>query len=269
MTMLRLPAIPARDRRALAWGTAAIGIALLVGRGLPAYRGWVGDSRAAATELVASVARTEGAMRAGTRLKDSLAARGARLAVLDSALLGGDSPTASAAQLASGLTTVASASRVRVGAVQIGADSTRREGPYAVVTVRADLVGDIQGLLQVLAALELEQSRIERAIVLGADSASPAGVVLDVVPEEDVRATAARSPADGSGPILIEAAEVRRQMALLAGARARIRELAVTQPSPAAPANEPEMLRAELTVEALVRVTDRRAAHGRPPKGTR
>jgi hypothetical protein len=265
MTMLRLPAISARDRRALAQGAAAIGIVLLVGRGLPAYRGWVSDTRAAATELATSVAQTEGAMRAGARLKDSLAARGARLAVLDSALLGGESPAASAAQLASALTTVASASRVRVGAVQIGADSTRREGPYAVVTVRADLVGDIGGLLGVLAAIEQEQSLIDREIALSADSASAAGVDA----EEDMGDTALRDVSDGSGPVPIEAAEVRRQMAVLAGARARIRELAVTQPSPAAPASEPEMLRAELTVEALVRVTERRAARGQDRMGAR
>ncbi|HTE45998.1 MAG TPA: hypothetical protein VK636_12180, partial [Gemmatimonadaceae bacterium] len=115
--------LSARDRRTLTIGVTAIGTLCGLARGLPALRDWERDRTADA----AAASQQMEAARLGVRLlpalRDSLRARGIRLAALDSVLLSGISPSAAASELASTLGDMADEAPFKISAMQLRADS--------------------------------------------------------------------------------------------------------------------------------------------------
>ncbi|HYW08756.1 MAG TPA: type II secretion system protein GspM [Longimicrobium sp.] len=185
-------AVSDRERRTLVLGAVAVMLVLFLGRGLPAWRRWDTDARARAAEMTAEANEAEVAVRVLPALRDSAAARQARLVALAPTLLDGESVAAGGAALASLVSGAAAKAGVRVGAVQPSAVDSASVSVFARVRVRADATGDLPGLLRLLAALE-------------------------------------------GGPELLV-----------------LRDWSVTQGSAGGPAEQPESLRMEFTVEGLV-----------------
>lgn len=142
-----------RDRRALAAGGIAIAAVALLGRGLPALMGWERIEIARATEGRSRLADARLAIGRAPRVADSARAHGARLVALAPVLLGGDSPATASATLAGILSGAAARANVRVGALQLNADTTSR-GTFVRIGVRGEVTGDIAGVTAMLAALE-------------------------------------------------------------------------------------------------------------------
>ena len=180
-----------RDRRVLAVGALVIGLLLLLGRGLPAWRRWDAETRASAAEMTAEAARARAAVRALPALRDSAAARGGRLVALAPAVLDGGSAASAGAELASLVSGAATRAGVQLGAVQLSPPDTAARTVFTRVRVRTDATGDLPRLLRFMQALE-------------------------------------------GGPALLS-----------------VREWAVAQPNAGGPAELPEALRLELTVEGL------------------
>jgi hypothetical protein len=193
-----------RDRRTLIVGAAVIAFLVLLSRGIPAWRRWDADVRAAAGEMAEEAARAEQTVRLLPASLDSLEARRARFVAVGAGVLEGESPAASGAALASLVSGVAARAGVQLGSVQVQPD-TASAGTFMRIGVRADATGDLPALTRMLAMLE-------------------------------------------GGPELLA-----------------VRELAITQPSPGGPAEQPEALRMEITVQGLALV--RREGLPRAPAG--
>lgn len=188
-------ALSARDRRTLVLGLVGMAAIVGFGRGLPALRRW---ERARVEEAAAARAELRYAA-AGERLlpalRDSLRARRARAAALDSILIDATIAAEASAQLATMVTDFAEASEVKVTAVQIRQDSAMAKSPLLRVGARLSGMGDVTALSALLQNLE-----------------------------------------GGDTPFAV-------------------RELIVSQSEPAAPDTRPEILRFELLVEGLARLT--------------
>jgi hypothetical protein len=162
-----------RDRRTLIVGGVAVLTLLLASRGVPAWLAWVREHRAAATELadrleLARAAAKSGHLGPGV---DSLSTlyRAARPALLD-----GDTPAQAGAALASYVADVADATGVGLGAVQLTIDSAVASEAISRVRVRADLTGDVRGVLDLLHALETSTEPLLAVRTLTITSAEPA-----------------------------------------------------------------------------------------------
>ena len=142
-----------RDRRVLTVGAISCAALAMGARGIPALMRWTRDSRAAAAQLVGEEARARTSIARAAETRDTLAARNARYLALAPRLLDGETAAGAGGTLASIVSGAATASNVRLGSVQIRADSTRR-GAFTSVAVRADLTGDIRGISEMLATLE-------------------------------------------------------------------------------------------------------------------
>jgi hypothetical protein len=185
--------LSSRDRRTLIVGVSAVGVLLALGRGVPTLVQWQSAQRAEAATISTDLAVARAGARLMPQLLDSLRSRQARLAAIDSAMLGGSTPAAAAAGLASALQDIAADASVKVSAMQLQADSAGTGG-VVQVGVRVTAVSDVYGLLALLRALE-------------------------------------------GGRTLLA-----------------VRELAVTQPEPAAPASKQETLRLDVMVVGLARI---------------
>lgn len=142
-----------RDRRVLMIGVATC-LMLVAGiRGVPALVSWTRAARDNAAQLRAEVVRASNGVASGHATRDSAAARNARYLALTPRLLAGETTAGAGGSLASLVTGAAAAANVRLGSVQIRAD-TVRGATFTAVTLRADLTGDISGLTSMLAALE-------------------------------------------------------------------------------------------------------------------
>lgn len=145
--------ISPHDRRVLIAGSGAI--LIIVGGSRLASHGLNGSStaRESAELLVADVAREEASIRALPVTRDSLVARRARLAAIDSAILDADTPALSGAELAELVTDAAESTRAQVGNVQVRTDSSAR-GTFAPVQVQASVIGDLTAVIGFLSRLE-------------------------------------------------------------------------------------------------------------------
>jgi hypothetical protein len=149
--------LTARDRKVLAVGTL-ICTALIAGtRGLPALVRWTHGARATAVQLGAEAARVSNSVTRASVTRDTLAAENERYLALAARLLDQETPAGAGSSLASLLSDAAAESNVKLGSVQIHADTTF-VGAFMHVTVRADLTGDIRGLAAMLAMLEKDQT---------------------------------------------------------------------------------------------------------------
>jgi len=146
-------ALSPRDARVLRTGAVSIALLLLFARGLPAWRRWDADSRAAARRELGREADAAASLRRLRATVDSAEARRDRLAGLAPALLDGDSPAAAGGTLASIVTGAAARAGVRLGSVQVEPD-TASTGDFTRVAVRADGTGDLAGVTELLRYLE-------------------------------------------------------------------------------------------------------------------
>lgn len=150
MSALRLAP---RDRRMLIVGGSVIGALLLSARALPAALQWQRVQLDSATALLDRLSAARRSTAILPALRDSLAARRARVAALDTLLIGGASPVAAAGTVASALEDLADDANVRVTAIQIRADTVARAG-LSRVGVRLVAVCDVTGLSSLLRAIE-------------------------------------------------------------------------------------------------------------------
>jgi hypothetical protein len=118
---------------------------------------WTRDRRASAAQLSAEAVRARISVAHLEETRDTLAVRNVRYLALAVHLLEQQTPAGAGGSLASILSDVAASSNVRVGSVQIRAD-TANVGAFIRVTVRAELTGDIRGLAELLSAIEQSQT---------------------------------------------------------------------------------------------------------------
>ncbi|HSQ31483.1 MAG TPA: GspMb/PilO family protein [Gemmatimonadaceae bacterium] len=142
-----------RDQRTLGVGVVTIGLLMSVARGIPAIRAWEADRLREARETATQLASIRVGRRQLSALRDSLAARRARLASVDSTLLSGASTSAIAAALASSLEDQADRNAMKITALQIRADSVARGG-MTRVDVRLSGITDVVGLAGLLQSVE-------------------------------------------------------------------------------------------------------------------
>jgi hypothetical protein len=142
-----------RDRRVLGAGVAAILVLLGVARGLPVLRQWQSESRDSASALVQEAARVRATLARAHVTRDSLAARQRRFIALAPVLLRGETPAMGGAVLASLISTAATAASVRLGPVQVHADTVVR-GVFSRVGAHAEITGDVHGVGAFLSILE-------------------------------------------------------------------------------------------------------------------
>jgi hypothetical protein len=142
-----------RDRRVLASGAATILMLLGVARGIPTLRQWQSESRDSASALAQEVARVRTTMARDRVTRDSLAARQRRFIALAPLLLRGETPAMGGAILASLISTAATEASVRLGPVQVHADTAGR-GVFSRVGARAEITGDVHGVGAFLSILE-------------------------------------------------------------------------------------------------------------------
>lgn len=141
------------DRRTLVVGVFIVG-ALFAGlRGVPAWRGWRAEQRAAAADALARAVGIESTVATFSGSLDTLESRTARLVKTGSAFLVGNTEALASSMLAGLLAEAARASLLRLDAVEtrvLTSDSTAL--PRVVVELRA--TGDVTGLAALLQKLE-------------------------------------------------------------------------------------------------------------------
>lgn len=146
--------LSARDRRALIMAASVIP-AVLLARGAPAALHWEHDVRRHAFEASAAVARAHARIVMWHELLDSMHARETRSVSRAATLVPGRDPGSAEATLAGIIAKAAASAGLRVSAARPitlpSADSTI---PFRKVAVRADVTGDISGLMEFFAALE-------------------------------------------------------------------------------------------------------------------
>ncbi len=149
--LLRVSMSP-RERRVVYLGALCIAAALAVGRGLPAWRSWVGEQRATASELRLEVRRAEASIRAHEARRDSLLVLEGELRTLGRLTLSARTAAAAGTELASLVNEAARAAGVSLGALHVTGDSAgvtiRR------VRLRVEGSGDVRALVGFLLALE-------------------------------------------------------------------------------------------------------------------
>ena len=143
----------ARDRRALTFGMGTIAILFAIGKGVPRAFSWERDARSDANHRQGELDRATAEIARANIVLDSAKARGARIIGLAPALIDGDSPATASAALAGIISGAAARSNVKIGALQLHADTASR-GTFVRVGVRGDATGDVAGITGMLALLE-------------------------------------------------------------------------------------------------------------------
>jgi hypothetical protein len=133
---------------------ACVILIVLVGRNaIPSLLTWQRDVRDAASRNEEKLGRAKLSLGRAAQVQDSLESRNARVVALAPALLGGDSPATASATLAGIVSGAAARANVRIGALQLSADTAAR-GIFTRVSVHGDAIGDIAGVTALLNALE-------------------------------------------------------------------------------------------------------------------
>jgi len=191
--------LSARDKKTLITGATVVGSLFGLSRGLPAVSAWERDHLALATDLASQAAVARAGVRALTGRRDTLRARQRTLAALDSTLLAGASSAAAAADLASALDDLARASRLRVAAMQLRADSAP-PGALAQVSVRITGVTDVAGLAAFLRSVETDDAPLavrELAVSQSepaAPESRPEALLVDVLVDGLARISPEKKP---------------------------------------------------------------------------
>ncbi len=154
-------ALSARDRRALLLAAGIIPAFFIVGRGIPAALTWSRTARRHAVEASAAVARARARIGMRQPLFDSLRVRQARMVAGLARLLPGRDPGSAEAALAGLVARAATTAGVRLKAVRplaVATDDSGATTALRTVAVRADVTGDIRGLVRFFTALEGSQT---------------------------------------------------------------------------------------------------------------
>jgi type II secretion system (T2SS) protein M len=114
---------------------------------------WQREVRDAVSLSEEKLTRAKLSLERAAKVQDSLKVRSARVVALAPAVLGGDSPATASATLAGIVSGAAARSNVRIGALQLSADTAAR-GIFTRVSVHGDAIGDIAGITAMLGALE-------------------------------------------------------------------------------------------------------------------
>jgi len=141
-----------RDKRTLMFGASAIGCLVAITRGAPAVVAWGHDAAAESARASQVLAESSIDPRELSAARDSLAARRARLQVIDSVLPAAASAATAVAQLASTLEDLADSCAVRVSGIQLRPDSATSSG-LTEVSARLNGVADVAGLAALLRAI--------------------------------------------------------------------------------------------------------------------
>lgn len=193
--------LSSRDRRTLVAGAAAILGIVLAGRGIPAWRQWRDDTVAAARELSRKRARTRAVLSAYPAIRDTAAARRARVAELEQGLIRASTPAAASATLAGFVGESAAETGVRLGGLQVTADSVAGKR-YQRVRVSTEGTGGVREITTFVARLESTDARVvvrEFALTQAdpaASSARPETLRMTIV----IEALAVRESANGGPP---------------------------------------------------------------------
>lgn len=142
----------ARDRAALRIGATLVVAVVLGLRLLPWTVRVATGYRERVTERVAAAERARALVAAGPALRDSLTGALATVVRLAPALLDGTTRAEAAATLSSWVTGSSLQHRLRVRSIESQPDSA--PGPIAPVRVRAELEGDISGVMGLLRSVE-------------------------------------------------------------------------------------------------------------------
>jgi hypothetical protein len=147
------PRLGVRDRRALTIGAGLIAMVLLSSRGVPAMLAWQREKDRDSDARQEKLERAMAAMSRVSSVRDSIRARGARIVALAPALVAGDTPASASASLAELMSGAAALSNVKLGALQLHADTTSRDA-FVRVGVHGEATGDVTGVMSMLASLE-------------------------------------------------------------------------------------------------------------------
>jgi hypothetical protein len=142
-----------RDRRALTFGIGAIVILFALGKGVPRLLSWERGARSNASDQQEGFDRATAEIARANVVSDSAKAWGGRIIALAPALVGGDSPATASATLAGIISGAAARSNVKIGVLQLHADTSSRS-TFMRVGVRGEATGDIAGVMAMLATLE-------------------------------------------------------------------------------------------------------------------
>ena len=142
-----------RDRRALVGGAIVMLVMLGSARALPALIARQREIRAEDVEARDMLARERGLIARADQSRESTLVRGHRMIALAPAILVGDSPNAAGATLAALLSGAAAVSNIRLGTVQLRADSLSHEA-FTRVGARVVATGDVRGVLRMLDVLD-------------------------------------------------------------------------------------------------------------------
>ena len=171
--------ISRRDQRTLGVGVVTIALLMVVARGIPAVRAWEADRLREAIETATQLTSIRVGRRQLSAHRDSLVARRARLASVDSTLLSGASTSAVAAALASSLEDLSDHNAIKVTSLQIRADSVARGG-MTRVDVRPSGIADVVGLAGLLQEIEAGAMPL---VVRELDVSQPEPTAADNKPE--------------------------------------------------------------------------------------
>ena len=145
--------IGASDRRTLARGIIICVVIAIGGRGTPVWRSWREDVRNRGAASAERLARAQAILAERAQLRWSHDAASQQVAAADSLMLDGVSAADGAAQLATIVAEIADSAGVRVTALQIRADTSRRE-QLSRASVRITGTTDIGGLTSMLDNIE-------------------------------------------------------------------------------------------------------------------
>jgi hypothetical protein len=159
-----------REKRTVIIGGGFVLAMLLLFKALPAFNKWRADVRATAESVAAERALAERAVSLRADYDDSLKVVTDRYMAMHTAVMEDES----GADLAAILADAADGAGMRLGAVQITADTTVKNG-LIFVSVRADITGDVRGVTTLLQTLESGTPivRIDKLAISNTDPASP------------------------------------------------------------------------------------------------
>jgi hypothetical protein len=159
------------DARTLRRGVLAILAIVGVGNGIPALRRVETRVRAAAVEAERELSTLRAAARGQPAMRDSLRVRARRLELVRGALVRATSPQLAAAELATSLAGYATDVGARVNATIVRSDTAFTRG-IARVTVRISIATDIEGIAELLQAIESDPRLLAvRELTLGGSDA--------------------------------------------------------------------------------------------------
>ena len=175
----RTPSLPSRERRTLLLGVGSIAMIVALGRGVPAWRAALQERRDGATQLRAELAGAERALGRHATVRDTLVARGHRLAAVTATLVPGEDDDAADRTLLAMVSGAAAGAQVRLTSTAVVNEArpaarvavgergarARRAAPaprslMRTVAVRIAGTGDVRGVTTLLEALERGPARL-------------------------------------------------------------------------------------------------------------